>query len=160
MAARFADADIDEFYWVNDERLVFHVTDHTRGGGDQRLWPGLFSVRRDGTGQRMLVRTRPRAEISDERWVGAEPLAPDHVLLHVPVDGGGEVIVGQYQTTQTREPATLVAKRLNIETGRTRNLSDGIPPHVRRWWFTPQGQPRALMTLMARCIGRLRWEQK
>jgi hypothetical protein len=34
VAARFADADVDAFYWVNDERLVFDITDRSRGGGD------------------------------------------------------------------------------------------------------------------------------
>jgi len=147
VAARFADADVDAFYWVNDERLVFDITDRSRGGGDQRFGAGLFTVKRDGSGLRPLVRTRGKARVSEERWVGAEPLAPDHRLLYVPSGGGNEVIVGQDQRTQTDEPAGVVAKALNVETGRTRNLSEGVPPHVTRWWFTPSGEARMVLTL-------------
>lgn len=145
-AASFADSDIRSFHWVNDERLVFDVIDHQRGGGDQRFGAGLFSVKRDGKELRLLVQTRGEM-VSTERRIGVEPLAPSHRLLHVPADGGDEVVVGENRTTQTGEPDGVLAKRLNVVTGRTRTLSEGLPRHVVNWWFDPDGEPKAVMTL-------------
>ena len=146
-AASFADSDIRSFAWVNDERLVFDLIDRQRGGGDQRFGSGLFAVSRDGSGLRPLIRLRERAFVTEERWVGPEPLSPAHDLLHVPAGGGDEVVVGEYRRSETGEPDGIIAKRLNIVTGRTRNLSDGLPRHVAQWWFGPDGEPKAVLTV-------------
>lgn len=143
--ASFADADVRSFYWVNDERLVLSVIDHQRGGGDQRLGAGLFSVKRDGGEFRQLVHTQWQW-ISNERRLGVEPLSPAHGLLFVPGETGDEVVVGEYRYTEAGEPDGIIAKRLNVVTGRASNLSEGIPSHVVRWWFDPDGAPKAVLT--------------
>src|SRR5688572_18654734 len=56
VVARYSDADIDDFEWVGDERLVYTIADQQLGGMDQRWWHGLFSVERDGSGTRQLVK--------------------------------------------------------------------------------------------------------
>jgi len=145
MAARYGDADIDDFEWVNDEHLVFDVVDRTRGGGDQRWWPGLFSVRRDGSGLYQLVKL-DRPFIVGERRTGREPLDPWHRLLHVPRGGGDEVIVGEYEYDGGGEFRGIKAKRLNVTNLRTRNLSLGVPENVWHWLFDPDGEPRMLLT--------------
>lgn len=86
-AAGYNDADVAEFHWVNDERLVYTLTDRERGGGDQLAHPGLFSVKRDGTGPRTLVKMQ-RLFVSASTRVGREPLEPNHVLLHIPGTAG------------------------------------------------------------------------
>jgi hypothetical protein len=45
--ARYADMDIIDAKWVNDERLVFRIADLQAPGGDQ-LGSGLFAVDREG----------------------------------------------------------------------------------------------------------------
>jgi hypothetical protein len=57
-AAAFANADVHTVRWVNDDWLVFSIGDRQTASGEKRRWPGLFSVKRDGSEQRMLVRTR------------------------------------------------------------------------------------------------------
>jgi len=48
-------SDIGWFEWVNDDRLVFTVLDLEVGSGEQR-GSGLFTVKRDGSEFRVLVR--------------------------------------------------------------------------------------------------------
>lgn len=55
VAASFDDADIGNFYWVNDRRLVYSVVDRETGVGDTLYGPGLYAVDRDGTRFRQLV---------------------------------------------------------------------------------------------------------
>jgi len=145
IAASFSDADIDEFHWVGDERLVFEVRDRLSGGGEQRFMPGLFAVQRTGGLISRLIRTEWQP-IRD-RTIAREPLEANHALLHVPQGGGREVIVGEFRWSNTGEPDGMIAKRLDIETLRTTNLSQGLPDHVGSWLFDPAGEPRLVTTL-------------
>jgi hypothetical protein len=49
-------ADIQAFEWVNDEWLVYNVVDLQSPLRGQDFGPGLFSVRRDGSQARHLIR--------------------------------------------------------------------------------------------------------
>lgn len=145
VVARFSDADIGGVTWVNDEWLVFSVQDNRRGGADQPFWPGLYSVRRDGTDFRQLVRT-DASRVQELRLAGREPLDVNHQLLHVPRDGSTDVLVGEWLHAAGKDVAYVNAKRLDVSTGRTRNLSFGAPPDVRQWLFDAQGHARLVYT--------------
>ncbi len=146
-AVRFKDVDIDDFSWVNDDRLVFDVIDRDRGGGEQKFGAGLFSVRRDGTELRQLAELRNDFVVSrPASMIIRNLLNPYHRLLHVPVGGGDEVIVGETRYNAAREFDELLAKRLNVVTGVVRSLSGGAPDHVRWWRFDANGEPRVVVT--------------
>ena len=145
LAARFSDADIGGVTWVNDEWLVFNVQDNRRGGADQPFWPGLYSVRRDGSDFRLLVRT-DGSKVQELRLAGREALSVNHELLHLPRDGGTEVLVGEWHRAAGKDVAYVNAKRLDVTTGRTRNLSFGAPANVRRWMFDAGGRARLVYT--------------
>lgn len=147
-AVRYMDADVGRFSWVNDERLVYTLTDRQRGGGDQRWGGGLFSVRFDGTQPRMLVQLN-RPFLMSERRVGREPLAYNHVLLHVPDGGGDEVIIGEVQRDASGDFKGLVAKRLNVVNGSSVSLSIGLPVDAWHWWFDARGEPRVILSRKA-----------
>ncbi|MET3108498.1 dipeptidyl aminopeptidase/acylaminoacyl peptidase [Oxalobacteraceae bacterium GrIS 2.11] len=53
--AAFRDADIGYFSWVNDQRLVFSLTDLHAAQANVYGAPGLFAVNRDGSKFRQLV---------------------------------------------------------------------------------------------------------
>jgi dipeptidyl aminopeptidase/acylaminoacyl peptidase len=53
--AQFGDVDIDNFEWVNHERLVFDTRDSKAPVGDRTNAPGMFAANVDGSGYRMLV---------------------------------------------------------------------------------------------------------
>jgi len=158
VAARFADADIRGFEWVNDERLVFEIIDLQAGGGDQRYNPALFSVRHDGSELRQLIELR-REVVTDGNRVGSRVLPWNHRLLHVPGDGGDEVIVGRYQFNGAGELTDISPLRLNVVDGSTKNLAAGSPPGTRGWWFDAQGRPRVALT-RAEGRDRLYWRPR
>jgi dipeptidyl aminopeptidase/acylaminoacyl peptidase len=147
-AARYTDADINTFQWVNDDRLVYSLTDRQRGSGDQIAAPGLFSVHRDGTQTRTLVKLN-RPFMSNTARIGREPLEHNHVLLHVPGGGGDEVIVGEIQLDSSGDFSGLFAKRLNVVNGIAVSLSQGAPNAAARWLFDAKGEPRVIVTQRA-----------
>jgi acetyl esterase/lipase len=146
--ANFDNADIRSFHWVNDDRLVFDVVDFERGGGDQRIAPGLFSVRRDGSELRELIKL-DRQFIKgdrDKRTVGREPLEWNHELLAIPDDNGDEVIVGEFRFDGRGDLQSISAKRLDVTNGKASTLSVGAPPNAVGWLFDPKGEPRVVET--------------
>src|SRR5215207_3801435 len=54
IVTNFRDADVTSLRWVNDNRLMFSLTDTERGSGDQ-IGGGLSVVARAGTNFRSLV---------------------------------------------------------------------------------------------------------
>ena len=137
---RLADADVFDFEWVNDDRLVFRIIDREAGGGDQRFGAGLFSVRHNGDDLRLLISLRHERIV--QRRLGPEPLPWNHTLLYVPRNGGDEVIVGELQASQGRLVPQVIPKRLNVVTQRATSLGRGAPEHVVSWLFDPTGEPR------------------
>ncbi|MDP1900934.1 MAG: prolyl oligopeptidase family serine peptidase [Rubrivivax sp.] len=152
LAARFPDADVNHFEWVNDERLVFDVIELDRGGADQSFGPGLFSVRPDGSELRRLVHVKRRV-VTEASAIPDRTLAPNHRLLHVPAGPGDEVIVGEHQRDVRGNLQAVVVKRLNVVTGRASSLSQGMPRHATGWLFDAAGEPR---TAVERRDGRVR----
>jgi len=162
-SALFTDADVNRFSWVDDDRLVFDVVDLQAGSGqDYRVAPGLFVARHDGTELRQLIERHGRPLVTSG---GRAPrtLPWSHTLLHVPVppeDRAGapvdDVIVGE-RRFDARDLHSITPMWLNIRSGRTRSLGiEGAPDRTIRWWFAPQGEPRAVL---ARANGResLHW---
>ncbi|WP_426165409.1 alpha/beta hydrolase family protein [Pseudoduganella sp. R-34] len=52
---RLAEYDVGHICWVNDERLVYTVTDKDAAPGDRRVAPGLYAMSRDGKETRQLA---------------------------------------------------------------------------------------------------------
>lgn len=143
VVAATPDADIRSFEWVNDDRLVYNIVDLLSAGSDQTFGPGLFSVRRDGSEARQLIRIGP---ISQYSKITANALAGDHGLIFVPRDGGNDVIVGQYQYDIERNFVAVLPKRLDVTTGRARAAASGYPSGALAWVFDRAGEPRAVWT--------------
>ena len=147
IVANFAGADVRSFDWVNDDRLVFNLIDLQSGFGDQKFGPGLYSVRRDRTDLRQLIRGRTGAvEIFG---LARQPLDANHRLLSIPRTGGDEVIVGQSHVDGRGEVDAVNALRLNVVTGLVTSISMGRPDYTRSWLFDPKGEPRVATTIRA-----------
>ncbi len=142
--AHYTDADVYQFAWVGDERLVYSLAD-LQSSARPIWWPGLYSVQRDGTNQRQLVKIESPFFVSKERFT-REPLSPQHLLLHVPDLQDEDVIVAEHTYTAAGEPVGTIAKRLNVVTGRATSLSLGAPGPARDWLFDPAGEPRVVTT--------------
>jgi hypothetical protein len=95
---QFKDADVVTFQWVNDERLVFSVTDlKLESGPAAEQGGGLYAANVDGSGFRQLIERSWREPVSD----GQQPdsLPANHFLMFVPVSSKPE---GGAQPTPSR----------------------------------------------------------
>ncbi|MDC6169748.1 alpha/beta hydrolase family protein [Paucibacter sp. XJ19-41] len=146
-AALFSDADIVNFDWVGDERLVFNVLDLEAGSGeDQRYAPGLYAVNADGSDFRLLVRRRGLPFIRDGSSTRDTALEWNHLLLRVPLPQDGvrpdEIVVGE-MSFSGQELLSITPMWLNVRNGRTRSMGLGdAPRNATSWLFDSKGQPR------------------
>ena len=143
--ASFSNVDVLAVQWVNDDRLVFNVTDRRLPYGDQK-GSGLFAIGRDGKG---AVRRLIRREW-DVTTIGTNiidrALTPAHELHSVLSDGSDDVLVERFVYSNSGEPDRTTLLRLDTRTGIPANLSQGSPAHVFRWTADTRGLPRALVT--------------
>ncbi len=131
ITASFSNADVVSFEWVNDDRLVFSVGDLIVGFSEQKFGAGVYSIKRDGTEQRQLARSRDRYR-------------PEG-LLAVPRNGADSVILGEYEFDLAGDLESVNATRVNVATGRKESLSLERPAHSRGWLFDPSGEPRVVV---------------
>jgi dipeptidyl aminopeptidase/acylaminoacyl peptidase len=143
--AGFNDADIAHQHWINEDRLVFDISD-SPDGSTRVNGEGLWAVNRDGSALRQLIKT-------DKPFVTEATLIADRRLdvnwtLHSVLPGldGQEVIVARRPWMNERRAGVQLV-RLDTRTGLTRNLSAGIPDHSTAWLLDWQGEPRLIDTL-------------
>ena len=129
VTASFSNADVTQFEWVDDDRLVFTVDDLYVGIGEDRVG-GLYAIKRDGSQQRRLDRA---ARYHAER------------IIAIPHGGGNFIVVGDYQFTLLGNLDAVGAYRVNLDDGRRESLSQDRPDHAKAWVFDPAGEPRAIV---------------
>ncbi|MCV2358444.1 prolyl oligopeptidase family serine peptidase [Paucibacter sp. TC2R-5] len=149
-AVSFSDADITQFDWVGENRLVFSVHDLQAGGGeDRRYAPGLYAVNPDGKDLRQLVRRQGTPFVSNGTSL-SRALEWNHLLLHVPLQQDGvtpeEVVVGKMNFGRD-QIVSIVPIWLNTRSGRTRSIELNSPPHTVSWMFDSKGEARVAATL-------------
>ena len=133
LAARFTDADIARVGWVNDERLVFTLSDQS-ASLRYHPCPGLWAVQHDGSNQRQLI---SNSCIRDSDWILS---AANYRMLRTLRDGSADVLITR---TDHRGVTPL---RLNTETGRTAQVLDsGHPKNGFLWMADRNGRPRLLI---------------
>jgi dipeptidyl aminopeptidase/acylaminoacyl peptidase len=140
VVAEYNDSDIDEFRWVNDERLVFTVADKTIGIGNARHAPGLFAVNRDGSALIQLV-DRYGTWVGGQSQVGRK-LLPYHTYLTSQRGSQDSeyIYVISVPPTETGKHRHAVLLRLNTLTGRTETVPR--PASVQGWMLDNKGEPR------------------
>ncbi len=147
LVAKFGNADITRFDWVNEDRMVFSIGDKQEGSGAQRFAPGLFSVDVRSGATRLLIRPQ-RDFVSGEVGPGRPPLDWNHSLLAVPdapltAEGGvNDVIIGRWVFDARDNLRYVVPMRLDITTMQTVSLAEGMPDGAIHWLFDRQGQAR------------------
>ncbi|WP_284616265.1 alpha/beta hydrolase family protein [Aquabacterium humicola] len=148
LIASFSDADVEEARWVNDNRLVFSLSNSLASAAYQRA-PGLWAVNRDGTERRRLVGNDWQAYfLREPSAVNSRELAPNHLLLRVLRDGSNDVVVLRYNFDRDyREVVDTTPLRLDTVTGRAVSAAEpGHPGGARRWVVDGRGVPRMLYT--------------
>jgi dipeptidyl aminopeptidase/acylaminoacyl peptidase len=142
VVAQFNDADVGNFQWISDDRILFDSAERDLAQGDIRSAPGLFAVNRDGTQFKRLAERR-RSFVVDGR---REALLPWHTFM---MPQGGKqnseyAYVANREYQGINDVAHVELLRLNTLTGRTTTY-DG-PRNVMNWWIDYDGEPRLALT--------------
>jgi dipeptidyl aminopeptidase/acylaminoacyl peptidase len=141
--AGFDNVDVARVQWVNDERLVFDVTDLR--AAYEESGSGLYAINHDGSGLRLLIAFQVGNDETSSTI--ASRVLPWEWQLHSTVDDGSpDVIVVQRRFDSQRSLRALVPARLDTVTGERHVLALGAPPGARQWLFDRQGVARAVVT--------------
>ncbi|MDL2358580.1 MAG: S9 family peptidase [Pseudomonadota bacterium] len=143
VVASLAGADVGEFSWVNDNRLVFDATDKRIGEGDRRYGGGLFAVDRDGSNSRQLVLREDNA-VFEHSLVKMLP-ANTYLVEQQGPRNTPFVYVGTTHLTGADDLAAINLQRLDTLSGRVTAV--GRPGQVQEWLLDQQGEPRLVTTL-------------
>lgn len=144
VVAGFADADVVNYQWVNDRRLVFSVADMQ--SGDSPLAPGLWAVNRDGSDSRQLIKTARSFLSRLSNSIADRTLEAQWRLHSTLSDGSADVLVQGVTWNAKNEFQGFNLARLNTESGRTENLSSAVPDFVNRWVVDRNGKPAWVTT--------------
>ena len=133
--ASFADADVGQFRWVNNQRLVLDTTNRLVGIGARRHGAGLFAVDGDGSNFRQLASRhtdgRRRADVLPwNTYLLGQAGAQDSDSIYVlrPTD----TFNGEF------EHVDLVS----VDTRTGRSVKVAGPNNVFAWLLDQRGQPR------------------
>jgi len=147
LVAGYSDGDIGHFNWVNDNRLVYDITDKEEAPGGLSMAAGLFAVDRDGGNLRQLVRRRgtpvPTTGSRNDR-----KLLPWHTYMLN--DQGAQnsdaiyVASDEYKDLRTGEVRNVNLLHLNTLTGLYQTVKR--PANVDTWMLDHKGEPRLAMS--------------
>ena len=143
--ARFDDADIREFGWINDDRLWFDARDSQAPMGEQ-IANGLFAVNTDGSEFTKLINRK------QERKVGGKPerntLPGDrNQFLGVVGDGSDDVFIQRFEYVNEDVGGETKIMRFNTKTFIATSITPvGSPRGIQGWLLDRDNQPRVAVT--------------
>jgi len=135
--------DVDDFQWVNDERLVFDVIDKRLGPGHTNVAGGLYGVDRDGANLRQLVARREEIIETSLNNSTASRRLPWHTFMlgQRGAQDSDWIYVRSLDFDSRGEVRHVDLLHLNTRTGANRLVPrpNGI---VESWMLDNAGQPR------------------
>ena len=140
VVASFDDADIGDFQWVNDERLIFDLAEKNTGEGDVTHAPGLYAVDRNGEHFVQLA-DRYRGQAARHEMIGKIPMQSwNTFMIHQRPRATDITYVSRpvYDTGGEHRYTDLI--QLNTRTGQTHTVAR--PGSVTSWWLDHEGEPR------------------
>lgn len=150
VVGNFTDADVGDFQWVNDERLVFTAADREAAQGNQRYWPGLYAVNRDGSGFRQLARRSAVPFITDASATHiSRELLSHHTFLmgQAGAQNSDFLWVAERHYSGRAQIEYVSLMKVNTVTGRLSADRIDAPDHAMQWLLDSQGEPRLVQTL-------------
>lgn len=142
IVAKFTRFDVEDPRWVNDDYLVFGLSDeHDKSGkvyGD-----GLYSVRRDGERIRELIKRRFDSMFQEH---GNVALEPSNSMLAIGAPGTNEIVLGEdhYDTNYVEYDHTSL-RTMDVGTGEVRSMFKTLPAppsHIVSWLIDAKGRAR------------------
>lgn len=146
LVGAFNDGGIGRFAWVNDDWLVYTASSTDQGNERELQSEGLWSVRRDGSDERMLIQPRFGQGTDSSTRLVNRVLEPDWGLYAVPQDGSNEVIVANVRGDTKNELVAVRLARMDVGTTLRRFIDEGAPPNAKGWAVDVNGAPWGLTT--------------
>jgi dipeptidyl aminopeptidase/acylaminoacyl peptidase len=142
VVASYQDVDILDFQWVNDERLLFNVSDKQVGEGGRFLASGLYAVNRDGSAMRQLANRRSPQETNESGSRINRRILPWNttMLSQRGAQDSNWVYVTAPEENQLGELRTVGLLHLDTVTGQTKPVKR--PGNVDTWLLDNAGEPR------------------
>lgn len=125
-------ADVGEFIWLSDARLVFSLTQLGQSRKTSSHVGGLYVVGRDGKEQRRLFQTAGE-------WANTGVRRMVQMWPQQRVPGSDEELI---VASNDVDEHSIDLYRLNVLTGKRTLLTDKRPPRIGRWVLDAQLQPR------------------
>lgn len=143
VVASFSERDIGDFRWVNDDRLVFNLTDLRLAPGDRFEAPGLYAVNRDGSQYKTLVdHTDSFVKLAKM----GRALLPWNTFLSDTIgeQQTNDVLVIHPEAYDKGELDYISLQRLNTLTGKLTEVE--TPLHTSSHWMDKNGDVRIAIT--------------
>ncbi|MES2316539.1 MAG: S9 family peptidase [Pseudomonadota bacterium] len=145
IVASFGKADVRQFQWINNNRLVFDSGNKHIGAGDTRSYPGMYAVDRDGKNFKQLVEKHV-PEGDSERQVASTILPYNHFLAgHKGSEDSDAVYVHSPKWKENGELRAMNLVRIDTVTGRATTVQR--PGSSQGWLLDYKGEPRLSVTL-------------
>ena len=141
IVAKYSNADIGDFRWINDQRLVFNTHEKEAGQGNAQDAPGLYAVDADGGRFVELADRTGGQQTTGTRTV--RKLLPWNTYM-LDQDGGQDsdyiYVTQPILDTGYHEVRHVELLRVNTVTGFSQKVSR--PREVRGWMLDHKGEPR------------------
>jgi len=155
--AQFDDADVRSVSWVNNERLVFNLTDRQKAADDQ-LGSGLYAVNADGSAFEWLIKRT--SVYAGHAHLIKRALPLNYRFVGVAGDGSDDVVVLRYESEGQGRPPKVEPMRLNTRTVAVRRLYAGsLPKGAYRFVFDRDWQPRAVVASDGKRESVVHWRE-
>ncbi len=145
VAANFRDADIGDFQWVNDKRLVYATRDRQAAQGQMHNGPGLYAANVDGSGALQLADRRDNVGRTPVRVANGRVMLPWHTYLARQAGAQNSDALYVYSRRMAGgEFQEVDLLLLDTLTGRAKKVD--APEHVQGWVLDQAGEPRLAIT--------------
>lgn len=146
IVATYTDADVGEFEWVNNDRLVFNTRDKSVGQGNARTAPGLYAVNRDG-GQFAQLAERTGGGLVAGGHKSARKLLPWNTFLTGQKGAQDSNTIYVIHPVSDTRGETRYVDLLRVDTVTGFSQPVPRPGNARGWMLDHKGEPRVASTI-------------
>jgi dipeptidyl aminopeptidase/acylaminoacyl peptidase len=141
----YDEADVDQFMWISDERLVYNLRDRSTALGNWYYAPGLYAVNRDGSNERQLVsRDGHSSEVHNSTLSGILPFNI-YFLDQAPGRDGNSVYALRAQWDKKGYAVSFELLQIDTLSGNASVVPQ--PATMQSWLLDAQGRPRLALSV-------------
>lgn len=142
IVAEFSDANVRRVRWVNDDRLVFDVS---QDGAVVKEWGGgTFAVNHDASDQVHLIAWAYHTDRDGS--IIPSKILPWGWFFHSTVDDGSNDVFVYREIKDSRgDLSEFQLSRLDTKTRTIRSLSRSMPDGTRQWLLDANNEPRMIV---------------